>query len=135
MRIDWSEQDLLGHVNNVSIVKYCQSARILFLTSVGLPIKPLMEFGPIEAATSLQFKRQLHYPGNVRIYTILQEVKNTSFILEHRLFDDENRLAVLGTEVIVCFDFVHQTKVPIPDVVRQKMAEYTASFTEEMPDA
>ena len=135
MRIDWSEQDLLGHVNNVSIVKYCQSSRIIFLTEVGLPVKPLMEFGPIEAATSLQFKRQLHYPGKVRIYTTLQEVKNTSFIIEHRIFDDAGHLAVIGTEVIVCFDFVNQTKVPIPDEVRRRMAEYTVSFTEEMPEA
>ena len=52
LRIDWSELDLLGHVNNVSIVKYCQAARIIFVTAVGLPLSPGMEFGPIEAATS-----------------------------------------------------------------------------------
>lgn len=30
LRIDWSDLDGYGHVNNVSIIKYLQSARVNF---------------------------------------------------------------------------------------------------------
>jgi acyl-CoA thioester hydrolase len=133
LRIDWGELDLLGHVNNVSIVRYCQAARILFLESVGLHLFPKMDFGPIEAATSLQFLRQLHFPGTVKIYTTLQEIKHTSFVLEHRIYGNSDELAVLCTEVIVCFDFKAQTKVAIPPHIRQNMDAYVAGFTAERP--
>ena len=134
IRIDWSDLDLLGHVNNVAIVKYCQAARLMYLTNVGLEPTPGMSFGPIEAAASLQFIRQLHFPSNVKIYTVLKETKHTSIIIEHRIFDGTGQLAVYCTEVIVCFDFVNQIKVPIPDRIRDNIAAYTQSFTEEMPE-
>ena len=133
LRIDWSDLDLLGHVNNVAIVKYCQAARLMFITNIGLEPTPGMSFGPIEAAASLQFVRQLHFPGRVKIYTVLKETKHTSIIIEHRIFDETNQLAVFCTEVVVCFDFVNQTKVPIPDRIRDNIDAYTRSFTEEMP--
>ncbi|MBO4511691.1 MAG: acyl-CoA thioesterase [Victivallales bacterium] len=135
IRIDWSELDLLGHVNNVSIVKYCQAARIEFITGVGLPLFPGMEFGPIEAATSLQFMKQLRYPGTVSVYTFLKETKHTSFILEHHIYTEDGQLAVVCTEVIVCFDFVNQVKVNIPDRIHQQMQEYISSLTAELPSA
>ena len=134
LRIDWSELDLLGHVNNVSIVKYCQAARIMFITAVGLPLSPGMEFGPIEAATSLQFIRQLRYPGSVKVYTFLKEIKHTSFIIEHHIYDEGGQLAVVCTEVIVCFNFVAQEKTTIPDKIRQGIIDYTDGFTAEMPE-
>ena len=134
IRIDWGELDLLGHVNNVSIVRYCQAARILFVDSVGLHPYPGMPFGPIEAATSLQFSGQLRYPGSVSVYTTLEEIKHTSFILEHRIFDQKGTLAVTCTEVIVCFDFVAQSKVPVPDEIRHNIEAYVNGFTESMPE-
>jgi hypothetical protein len=36
LRIDWSELDAFGHVNNLAIMKYVQSARIRCLEAVGL---------------------------------------------------------------------------------------------------
>ncbi len=134
LRIDWSDLDLLGHVNNVAIVKYCQAARLKFITEIGLEPMPGMTFGPIEAAASLQFQRQLHFPGRVNIYTVIQEIKHTSIILEHRIFDEVGKQAVYCTEVVVCFDFVAQTKVPIPEKILQNIAAYTESFTEEIPE-
>ena len=133
LRIDWGDLDLLGHVNNVSIVRYCQAARLQFIYSIDLTPTPGMDFGPIEAASSLQFIRQLHFPGNIKIYTVIQEIKHTSFILEHRIFDESGQLAVQCTEVIVCFDFVAQTKVPIPARILNNIAQYTKEFTASIP--
>ncbi len=36
IRIDWSEIDLFGHINNLAIMKYVQSARVNYLELIGL---------------------------------------------------------------------------------------------------
>ena len=124
LRIDWRDMDMLGHVNNLAIVSYFQSARVLFSESVGLAARPGMETGPIEAATQVQFTKQLRYPGQVTVHTKLVEIKNTSFIIEHRITDEAGDVAAVGREVIVCYDFVRQTKMPIPAAVRAKLEAY-----------
>ena len=128
LRIDWSDLDLLGHVNNVAIVRYLQAGRVLFIEKIGLPVYPGMKTGPIEAATEIQFCGQLHFPGSVEVHTSVREVKNTSIILDHKIFDDSGKLAVVAMEVIVHFDFVNQTKIPLTENIRRQIAGYEKSL-------
>lgn len=130
LRIDWGDQDLLGHVNNVSIIRYLQAGRVLFMENIGLPAFPKMKTGPIEAATEIQFCKQLFFPGNVEVYTGVREVKNTSIILDHRVYDTAGELAVRAMEVIVHFDFEKQCKIPLTDEIRCKISEYTGGLPE-----
>ena len=130
LRIDWGDQDLLGHVNNVSIIRYLQAGRVMFMENIGLPAFPNMKTGPIEAATEIQFRKQLHFPGNVEVRTAIKEVKNTSVILDHQIFDEYGDLAVSGMEVIVHFDFVRQTKIPLTDELRKNIDRYCSSLAE-----
>ncbi len=129
LRIDWGDQDLLGHVNNVSIIRYLQAGRVMFMEKIGLPAFPGMKTGPIEAATQIQFRKQLFFPGNVTVCTTVKEVKNTSIVLEHLVYDEAGDLAVSGTEVIVHFDFVKQTKIPLTDQLRENIRRYMAELS------
>ena len=36
IRIDWSEIDLFGHINNLAIMKYVQAGRVHYLELSGL---------------------------------------------------------------------------------------------------
>lgn len=128
LRIDWGDLDLLGHVNNVAIVRYLQAARVMFMEKIGLPALPGMKTGPIEAATEIQFTRQLHFPGSVDVFTGIKEVKNTSIILEHRIADETNSIAVNAMEVIVHFDFVRQCKIPLTEELRRNISAYCDSL-------
>ena len=110
LRIDWGDLDLLGHVNNVSIVR--------------------MKTGPIEAATEIQFRKQLNFPGDVEVRTAVREVKNTSIILDHRICDKTGEIAVSAMEVIVFFDFVNQTKIPLTDEIRENILRYSEQLPE-----
>ncbi|MBE6359578.1 MAG: acyl-CoA thioesterase [Lentisphaerae bacterium] len=130
LRIDWGDQDLLGHVNNVSIVRYLQAGRVMFMENIGLPAYQGMKTGPIEAATEIQFRKQLRFPGNVRVLTAVREVKNTSIVLDHQIYDDAGDLAVSAMEVIVHFDFVNQTKIPLTDQLRENIRNYSDSLPE-----
>ena len=130
LRIDWGDMDLLGHVNNVAIVRYLQAGRVMFMENIGLPAFVGMKTGPIEAATEIQFRKQLHFPGDVEVRTGVREVKNTSIILDHQIFDASGELAVSAMEVIVHFDFVNQTKIPLTGELRKNIAAYLDSLEE-----
>lgn len=124
----WGDMDLLGHVNNLAIVGYFQEARIRFTEMLGIPPLPGMHSGPIEAATNIQFSRQLHYPGNITLSSYVEKIGNTSFTLHHTIIDSEGKVAVSGTEVIVYFDFVNQCKIPLTEALREKLQKF-------LPDA
>jgi acyl-CoA thioester hydrolase len=112
LKIDWSELDYFGHVNNVMFAKYIQAARVNFMERVGI-MKTYEEkkIGFLVAATSVLYFKPLFYPGNITIKTLVKETKNTSFILEHDIFNSENDLCARGEDVIVYFDFNKNEKL------------------------
>lgn len=114
LRIDWSEIDLFGHVNNVMYAKYIQAARVNFMEKVGI-IKTYDEkkIGFMVAATSVIYLKPLFFPGNIKIKSVVKEVKTTSFILVHHIYDKDNLLCATGEDVIVYFDFNKHQKLAL----------------------
>ena len=122
LRIDWGELDSFGHVNNVAILKYVQSARVNNLEAIGMMQYQLeTKKGPILASTSCQFKKPLFYPGQVTVYSKIDTVKNTSFRIQHEIYNDKNELAAEAQDIVVFFDFNKNTKLTIPDEFREKI--------------
>jgi acyl-CoA thioester hydrolase len=122
LRIDWSEMDLFGHVNNLAILKYIQSARVRFLENTGMmQLHAETGVGPILVSTSCQFKKQLHYPGHVTIYSKVESVKNTSFQMRFTVFNEANELIAEAHDVLVIYDYGTNTKHAIPDGIRERI--------------
>jgi acyl-CoA thioester hydrolase len=122
IKIDWSEIDLYGHVNNVAVMKYMQSARINFCEAAGINRLYLEnKIGFMVVATNCQFKRPLFFPGNIRIETQVEQVKTTSFILNHQIYDDFENISAMGQDVLVMYDFNLFGKTEIPVDIKQKM--------------
>jgi acyl-CoA thioester hydrolase len=124
LRIDWSELDLFGHVNNVQFFKFIQSARVNYWELIGL-YKMLMEekIGPLLASAECQFKKPLYYPGEIKINTRLNFIKNTSFGLEYRLLNDAGDIVAEAHDVMVLWDFNQDVKCIIPDKLRDAIWE------------
>ncbi len=119
LRIDWSEMDLFGHVNNVSFFKYVQAARVNYWELTGLnKLYKTSNIGPTLAAVNCQFKKSLHYPGSVTIQTKVDWIKNSSLQISHQILNDKNEIAAEGQDVIVMFDYNKNEKVAIPEVIR-----------------
>jgi acyl-CoA thioester hydrolase len=120
LRIDWSELDLFGHVNNVSIMKYFQAARVLYLEKIGLmQSQAETKIGPILASATCQFRKPLHYPGRVVVHCRVDLVKSSSFRIAHRLVDDSGDLAAEAQDIIVLYDFNQGTKTAITGSLRE----------------
>lgn len=123
LRIDWSEMDLYGHVNNVSYFKYIQAARVHFWDRMGLGSFEKGGIGPILASTQCLFKAALHYPGTVHIQTRCPYIKNSSWGLEHHLLNEFGALCAEAQDAVVLYDFSKEEKVPIPDTMRGILEE------------
>ena len=133
-RIDRSDLDLLGHVNNIAFSRFFQAARVEYCGHVGLEVYRGMTTGPILAASRVQFTAQLFFPGNVRVLTRCKKAGGTSIILEHALYDDGGTLCAFAEDVVVRFDFAAKTKIPLGDAIREKIVSYEASCEGEFPD-
>ena len=132
-RIDWSDLDLLGHVNNIAFSKFFQAARVEYCGHVGLNVFQGMTTGPILAASRVQFAAQLFFPGNVRILTRCKKAGRTSIVLEHALYDDRGTLCAFSEDVVVRYDFAAKTKIPLGDEIVKKIADYEAACEGEFP--
>lgn len=125
LRIDWSEMDLFGHVNNVMFMKYVQASRVNFWEQSGF----YEEFknggaGPILASVNCQFLKPLFYPGKIQVQTSVEFVKTTSFGLKHHIYNDINEKVAEANDVIVVFDFNRNEKQPISDHLREILLKH-----------
>jgi acyl-CoA thioester hydrolase len=122
LRIDWSEMDVFGHINNVMIMKYVQAARLNYIEAIGLMnLHRTQNIGFMVAETNCQFKKELNFPGNISIDTENVFVKNTSFSLEHTLTNDKGELIAIAKDVLVVFDFTKKEKCLIPEGIKLQM--------------
>lgn len=120
LRIDWSELDLFGHVNNVSFFKYIQAARLNYWEHIGLyQYFQETKTGPMVVNSSCNFKKPLFYPGNILIESRCEFIKTTSFGLQHRILNDANEIAAEAHDVMVIFNFLKNEKAPFPIQFRE----------------
>ncbi|MBK0401558.1 acyl-CoA thioesterase [Adhaeribacter sp. BT258] len=130
IRLDWSEMDLFGHINNVSYFKYIQASRVNYWDAIGLTqLFKATKTGAILASTNCNFLKGLHYPGEITVQVKLDFVKNTSFGLKHQLLNEHGQVAAEAKDVLVMFDFAKNEKVPIPENIRAQMTR----LEEELP--
>ena len=122
LRIDWSEIDLFGHVNNLAIMKYVKAARVNYLELVDLmQLQTEKKIGPILASTNCQFRKPLFYPGQVTVYSRVDSIKNTSFRIQHIVYNDKHEVSAEVHDIIVFYDFNKNTKLAIPEAIRRKI--------------
>lgn len=122
LRIDWSELDVFGHVNNLEIMKYVQAARVNYLEKVGLmQLQSEKNIGPILASIHTQFRKPLFYPGQVTVYSRVDYIKTSSFKIHHEIYNDNNELAAEAQDIIVFYDFNRNHKLSIPAELRKKI--------------
>jgi len=114
LRLDWSEMDLFGHINNVSYFKFIQASRVNYWELTGLAASfSETKIGPILLSTGCQFIKPLHYPGNITVECRMEFIKNTSFGMHHRIIAENGEIAAEAHDVIVNYDFNKNEKTLI----------------------
>lgn len=119
LRLDWSELDLFGHINNVMFFKYIQASRVNYWDTIKL-IRNYehIKIGPLLASTTCHFRKPLYYPGNITVQARIDFIKNSSMGIQHRILNDKNEIAAEAQDVIVLYDYGKNEKVIIPQELR-----------------
>lgn len=130
-QIRWGDLDALGHVNNTVFFQFCESARIAYFHAIGLEqLKTQPTDGPGLVTGSLNFRRQLHYPGRVTVSARALRIGTKSYTLAYVIRDVESgEIAADGESVCVWVDYAAGRAMPLPDemVARIREIEHMAA--------
>ncbi|KNC96594.1 YbgC/YbaW family acyl-CoA thioester hydrolase [Spizellomyces punctatus DAOM BR117] len=124
--VQWGEQDVYGHLNNVTYVRYFESGRIAYFDQI---IKPHLSetaytsfitargVGPIAKSVLCKYRAPVMYPDTVTVAVRIDpsSVKKDRFtqsavIVSHA----QERVVAEGECVVVSFDYKGQKKADIP---------------------
>lgn len=129
LRLDWSEMDMFGHINNVSYFKYIQASRVNYWEVCGFQKTfTATGVGPMLLSTGCRFIQPLFYPGNIVVRASVSFIKNTSFGIRHQVLNDKGEVCAEAEDVIVVFDFRNNTKVPISAELRSSIEKLEDSI-------
>ena len=115
------DTDAFGHVNNSVFSVLCESGRVhLFVTRVRPTLPPGMIFSIVRLV--IEFKAELHYPGEVRTGTWFTKLGRTSVNVGQVLVANGG-VAATAEGVCVLVDTATRRPTPWPDATRKVVEE------------
>lgn len=120
----FGDTDALRHINNNVIGDWFELGRndlFKFFT----PDLQLSDesWKLIMVRTETDFIGQMFFGCDVEIRTYILHIGNTSFTIGHEAWQN-GELKAKGKNVVVHYDFIEQTKMPIPEDIRLKLEEH-----------
>lgn len=122
IKVPWRDLDAAGHVNNAVYLSYMETARCeaYFALTGGRRAEDL---DIILARASVDFRS----PASMHEVLVVEvrpgRVGASSFALHYTIREKETgRLVAEGESVQVCFDYEAQSKKPVPDALRARLA-------------
>jgi acyl-CoA thioester hydrolase len=121
IQVQWGDQDAFQHVNNTVFFRWFESARIAYMARIGMDeLMRDTRVGPILAAVSCDYRRQVTYPDTVHAGARVARIGRTSIGMEHVAVSTSARaVAAEGRSTLVVFDYNAGTPVPVPDAIRR----------------
>lgn len=117
----FSDVDIYGHVNSVVYFDYLETARVRLiselyreLTAAGIYL--------LVARAECDYKIPILFGETVVVGVTISRVGGSSFDLAYRIHDGAGKMFATAKTVMVCYDNVKKSVIPVPDVLR-KMAE------------
>jgi acyl-CoA thioester hydrolase len=122
----WADEDVYGHVNNVTYYSYFDTAVNGYLIdATGSDIRRLDAIGLV-VETSCQFKRELGFPEDVEVGLAVEKLGTSSIVYEIGLFQGAApEPAAIGRFVHVYVTREGRTVTPVPDTIRTAVAPLT----------
>lgn len=116
LQLRWSDQDILGHINNARILTLVEEARVRAILAWTGNNDETVQQRVVRKMTAL-YERPVHYEPELTARVWVSHIGNTSFTLAHELRQDDQR-CVLVESVMVMFDPKAGTAVKISDSQR-----------------
>jgi acyl-CoA thioester hydrolase len=128
IQIRFKDIDKMGHVNNANYLTYIEAARInYFENAVGDSKKWSHQVGIILARTEIDYKAPVFLHDSINVYTRCSRIGTKSLTLEWIIVRDKNgeeQITAQGLSVLVCYDYVHEKTIVVPDEQRRSIEAY-----------
>ncbi|MCL2562402.1 MAG: acyl-CoA thioesterase [Rikenellaceae bacterium] len=124
IQIRFADIDILGHVNNVCLQHYFDLGKSMFYRDIlGIEMMPGggREF-PITAATETSYFAQTRFDEPIYVETRMPAIGNKSMTVAQRIISRTTcEVKAESRSVMVAFDFVEQTSIPVPESWRSRL--------------
>lgn len=120
LALRWSDQDLLGHVNNAKIMTLVEEARVRSVVQLQQDSRWNGPLDMVLRTSQTDFLRPVMYTGDVKVNVWISRIGNTSFVMQHELVQDD-AVCVTVEAVVVMFDNTKQVPMVIPDHIRSAL--------------
>lgn len=121
----FSDTDALGHISNTAFPIWFEQARTpvfkIFHPSLDIEGWPL-----ILARLEIDLKAQSYWAKPVSIRTYIGKIGNSSCQVIQEAWQDGKEVA-RGVAVLIHFDYETEKSLPIPDGIREKLAEHVST--------
>ena len=119
--VAWGDMDAFGHVNNVLYYRYIESARIRYMDELNIFQHDVYT---VVASNQCKYIRPVFYPDQLKIGARVEEMRNSALRMSYLLWSEQQQAIVaLGEAVMVCVDKENMLKLPIPEIIRQKVTK------------
>ncbi|MBC7684468.1 MAG: acyl-CoA thioesterase [Bdellovibrionales bacterium] len=121
MPIRWGDMDVMGHVNNTVYFRYFETARIAWFDQIACAPDPGGE-GPVIINAHCSFLKQLKYPGDIEVTTLVGPPGRSSFEMVHeiRMVGPDGQTGLLHAEggaKVVWVNFPAEKSAPLPQEI------------------
>ena len=117
--VRFSDQDPLGHINNVAYAAYIEAGRTMFLGGL-ITGEQHASFDFILANVNIDYVKEAYYPGIINVGTRVIRLGTKSITTGYGLFLKDTCLAT-SQSTNVFFDTVKRCTVEIPNDVRKAL--------------
>ena len=119
----WRDMDAIGHINNETILSYFEDVRVRYLSSLNIDINSQSESNSvILASMKIDYYHQVSYPDIFDVGCRIIRIGTKSFDLLSSIFlKDSDKTLVSGLFTIVCFDYVEQKTIVVPDIIKNQL--------------
>jgi acyl-CoA thioester hydrolase len=122
-RVRFGDLDAMQHMNNVEFLRFFETARIDYLTTIAPEHEPgSRKFGFIFAECHIRYRSPAHYGEDVRTWVWPSELRRSSIRLEFEMRNDaDDRLIAHGYGVLVGYDYSAGKSRPVPEELRKRL--------------
>jgi len=125
LAVEWGDQDGFAHVNNTVYLKWCETARVVYLEQVEMwQMIGAVGKGPILAALSCNYLHPVTFPDTVQIGARISKIGNSSFRMEHAVVSlQQNAVVADSSTVLVFLEYKDSRPLRVPDSIREAIAQ------------
>ena len=130
-----SDTDHNGHVNNTATGQYCEAGRGELMLHIAGSRGAGRGFAMAVARVAIDYRREIHWPGRVRIGSRVARIGNSSVTVQQALFwwppemppgsaphTTPGTLFATAESVMVIMDPTTRKSMPMPEVLRERFA-------------